>query len=759
MQQYKNYLKLARLMLLSLTAYNVCSQQLMESKVEMYKGRPTIFINNKPELPIIYALTDNPGGRWSWEEIPQANIKQFCETGVRIFQVDVFLQHIWKEDGTMDYTIPRKQIQGITDVCPDAAVMFRFHVNAPPFWLQQNPQEAVVYDSVNGGYSPDIKYVTVQRLLDGDARPTKRVSLASEKWKNQISEKVVLFLKDFSKYPEAERLAIIQLACGVYGEWHYWGFNNNDPDFSAPMQLKFKEYLIKKYKTEPALKLAWNDSKASFDNIMIPTIAERMNTGDYVFRNPATDRKVIDYYECQHQLVAEQIIHFNKLVKENWPKPIITGSFYGYYFSVFNRQAAGGHLAVQKLLKSPYIDFLCGPQAYYPDVKDGGHAYKSRSLIASVRLNGKLWLDEYDQQPIRVFPFKNGVDDNRKNFDSIMHNNVSEFTRSLMSTHTKGMGYWLYDFGPGTQVVDTRSDLSTQANNNNGWWEHPSFHKAMKSIISINKKYQDTEYESDADVLMVFDTDVFYYLRSVKGGDPVTHPLLDWATLAASYSSVVYDPIHIHDLEKVNLSKYKAVLFMNTFLMSEEKRKYIKEKVAQNGRHLVFFYAPAYTDGKKNSVKYITDVTGIEIANAYHITPHIVPLGNWNTFTELGPWGKTENVFYVSDKKAVAYGYYKNTEKIGLARKIFSNHTSWFIGMPVMDYRYIQYILKEAGCRIYSYEKDIIYSCGGFTIFHTATGGKKTIQIPGGKSIELNLPPSKQATVILDAKTGQILYE
>ncbi|MDX2188370.1 MAG: hypothetical protein SFY32_00790 [Bacteroidota bacterium] len=732
----------------------------ISSKVEMYKGRPTIFINGKAELPIIYALTDVPGGRWSWEEIPQANIKLYCETGVKIFQVDVFLQHIWKEDGTMDYSIPLKQIRGITEVCPNANVMFRFHVNAPPFWFDKNPDEAVVYDSLGTPYySPNVKYGVVQRLLDGDARATKRVSLASEKWKTEISAKVNQFLREFSKYPEANHLAIIQIACGVYGEWHYWGFNGRDPDLSQAMNDKFREFALKKYVTDASLKKAWNDKNITFNTIQVPNSTERAVTGDYVFRNPMTDRKVIDYYECQHNVVADDIIHFNKLVKENWPRPIITGSFYGYYFSVFHRQAAGGHLAVQKILKSPYVDFLSGPQVYYPDTKDGGQPYRSRSLITSMRLNGKLWLDEYDQQPVRVFPFADGTRDNRVKFDSVMHNNRSEFVRSLMSTHAKGMGYWLYDFGPGTQVVESRSEYSTQAGNNNGWWEHPAFSEAMRTIIGINRKMQETEYESDADVLMVFDTDAFYYLRSVNGGDPVTHPLLDWTTLATYYSSVVFDPIHIDDLEKVNPAKYKAIVFVNTFLMSEGKRKYITEQLAQNGRNLIFFYAPGYTDGTVNNLKYMNEVTGMEFEKAMNITPNITPKNEFEKFGELGPWGKCENIFHVTDKKAITLGVYKGSNKVGIAKKKLANATSWYIGMPVMDYKIMQEVYKQSGCTMYSTEKDIIYSGSGFTVFHTGKGGKKSIKIPGGKTIEINLPTNKQATVVLDSKTGEVLYK
>ncbi|MGZ8556893.1 MAG: hypothetical protein ACXWWC_01095, partial [Chitinophagaceae bacterium] len=64
----------------------VFAQQPIAAKVEMYKGKPSIFINNKPEYPMIYSLTDVPGGRWTWEELPAYNLRNFCANGIKLIQ-------------------------------------------------------------------------------------------------------------------------------------------------------------------------------------------------------------------------------------------------------------------------------------------------------------------------------------------------------------------------------------------------------------------------------------------------------------------------------------------------------------------------------------------------------------------------------------------------------------------------------------------------------------------------------------------------
>ncbi len=58
---------------------------------------------------------------------------------------------------------------------------------------------------------------------------------------------------------------------------------------------------------------------------------------DGIFRDPSRREAVIDYYRCQQDLVAECILTLCRTVKRNWPRPILTGTFYGYFFSMFDR--------------------------------------------------------------------------------------------------------------------------------------------------------------------------------------------------------------------------------------------------------------------------------------------------------------------------------------------------------------------------------------------------------------------------------------
>lgn len=117
----------------------------LSSRVEMRDDRPTLLLNDSPVAPLIYALSDCPGARWSWEEVPTRNISEFGKRGVRLFQVDVWLNQMLDDSGELDVTLARRQIAGVTAAAPEAAVMLRLHLNPSKEWIQQNPEEWVGY--------------------------------------------------------------------------------------------------------------------------------------------------------------------------------------------------------------------------------------------------------------------------------------------------------------------------------------------------------------------------------------------------------------------------------------------------------------------------------------------------------------------------------------------------------------------------------------------------------------------------------------
>lgn len=724
-----------------------------KGEVKIYNGKPTIFIDNIPYSPFIYALTDQPGGRWSTDDIPQLNIKLFSDIGIRLFQLDLPMDYIWMENGEISLETAKKQIRGVLEVCPEASIFFRLHVNAPKWWIEKYPEENCKYDNAEAIPDP---VPANRQLIFHDVGLAKRFSLASKRWINESTAKVKEFCELFSKTEEGNYLVGIQVACGIYGEWHYWGFMHWEPDFSEPMRNHFSEWLKNKYNSNEKLQQAWNDQLVNFENITIPTTEEREKTSAGIFRDPQKDRKVIDYYTCQHELIRENVLHFCKVVKESWDRPIITGSFYGYFFSVFNRLAAGSQLDLEPVLKSKYIDYLCGPQAYEPEAYLAGEPYRSRSLVNSILLNGKLWLDEMDQQPMRILPY-NDKDEPNEKYDYYMSENVSIITRNTMFPHSKGMGLWFYDFGPAAMY--THPEKSKFQNYClTGFWDHPKYLNCIKKLKEIYDRKIKEPYDTEADVLVVYDTEIQYHLKSVGEGDPVTAQIIDWVSLNLFYSSVIFDTIHLCDLDKINYSKYRIVIFGNTFLLRDKTKEIIKNNILKDGRHVLWIYAPGYSNGEIISDEFVKDITCFNLNRTVcKEIPEINIFNVSNDIIKLKPRGNCDPLYSIEDNNAITLGNYSHDNSSGFGKKIFTNFTSWFISLPPVNYNLLKFILASAGANIYNDDKDIFYGGNGIITMHTKNGGNKRIKLKNNKEIILELP-NVPSTVLFDSKTGDVIY-
>ena len=173
------------------------------AKVEVRNGRPTLLVDGVPEYPMFYALTDVPGGRFSWEDVPARNVREFARTaGVRLFQLDLAMEHVFLEDGTVDLTVARRQIQGVLAARADAGVVFRLHVRPPRWWLARHPEELTVF--LDAATQPE-HVAGHNRFIEDDLKAVPRVSLASERWLREMGDVVARFCRDLATDARGER--------------------------------------------------------------------------------------------------------------------------------------------------------------------------------------------------------------------------------------------------------------------------------------------------------------------------------------------------------------------------------------------------------------------------------------------------------------------------------------------------------------------------------------------------------------------------
>jgi beta-galactosidase len=706
------------------------------ARIAMQLGRPTLFRDGQPALPNIYALGHCPGYRFAWEERAQYSIAEFARAGVRLFQAEVWMEHLWPSEREFSIERARKQIRGILDACPEAAVMLRLQVNAPAWWNQAHPEECVEW--ANGPLEhPHGWGIPTWVPIEFDLRRVPRASLASQRWLDECGAKTREFCRALAATPEGDALFCVQVASGVYGEWHYYGFIDNEPDTGPAMTSHFRLWLRAKYRTDQALQVAWNDHDACLDRATVPGVEERMRCDGY-FRNPRRDRKFIDYLHCQHQAVTDAFIYFCRIVKESWPRPIVTGGFHGYWFTMFGRMGMGGHLEVRRALESPYVDVLCAPQSY--DHLALGKPGMSRGLLESARRHGKLTLDEMDTLP-EVWDL--WIRDRQQARAA----SVAILRRNVLGPFSRGMGFWYYDLVCEHEVQPTRGAA--------GCWDSQDLQAEIAKLTKLQAERYRRPFASVADVLLVFDTESFYYTAHNGKLDPVSTELLDGTTADLFSSGAAFDMVYLFDLEKLDLRPYKAVIFANTFCIDPHQRKLIRTQVAEDGRHLFWSCAPGLIDGVTSDSEGISGLIGIAVVSVQTSPARVVvQTGDAPACTYGFKWA-IEPLFAAHDAGATVLGKLEGSEHAGLVRKRLSGHTAWFSSVPLRDPNLLRYLLREAGVHIYDDQGDVVYAGSGLLIVHSASGGPRTLELRNGRRIETRLPAA--CTWVFDSETGEKL--
>ncbi|WP_404421374.1 hypothetical protein [Nibricoccus sp. IMCC34717] len=697
-------------------------------EVKVWQGRPTLFVDGKPTLPVFYALTHAYGARWSWEEVPQRNLKNFAEIGFRLFQLDLYFEDIWPAHSkVLNLDKARRQIRGLLEVCPDAAIVLRVHVNAPFWWNEANRGECTVY--ADGPVDTRV-YGPPFNNEDGDIDRPLRASLASRKWQREAGDKLREFCRELSATPEGDSLIGMHISCGVYGEWHYWGFPDHDPDTSPAMTNYFREWLKTHYSDDAALRKGWNDPTATRASAEVPSLTARELTNDGYFRDPQREQKLLDYFRAQHECVVENIEFFTRIAKESWPRPLVVGVFYGYLHSTFSRQAAGGHLEIERVMRCPTVDYLSAPQSYWGSTQKLGGSGNSRGVIESAQRAGKLWLDELDNGWLQAKP--DGDPARAKGrFDPLY---LPVLRRSATYPLMRGAGLWYYDFGP-------RESL--------GWWDDPRYLADIKRTKEFFEARLGASHASGADTLFVWDQQVFYHVQS--RWSPISNELIDDAFEDALRAGVSADQAYLSDLQTLDLSRYRAILFMNVFRMTTAQRALIRDRVAREGRTLIWNYLPAYTDGSRNDLAFVAEVTGLSLHAVSLAAKPTLQVGD-EAHTYQGP---IQPLACAELSGVEVLGNILENGQPGLVRKRMSDHTTVYASTPLRGSSLYRRIFRDAGCHVTNEANDFTYENAGVVLVHTKEGGARTIHLRNGKQVRADLPAA--STWIFDAETGEVL--
>ena len=525
--------------------------------------------------------------------------KDFSKAGVKIHTC--ILHSGWVGINEYDYSLTDSILEEIFSQDEEVYYIPRIKLNPPIDWCKENPEELFVYyegprekeeiRSLVGtlkhdylGYeAPDGYYCSNDYK---DTRPNvggliSLQSFSSKKWLADAGAALSKLIDRLEKSKYADRIIGYHIAYGACGETVLWGrASYHYGDYGITNRREFINWGLQKYGSMEKLCEKWNQKNITTESIVIPSPEERYGkTDDFLsfVRARKEDTISTDFDIFTSEKNADALLYFAKIAKKT--KKLV-GSFYGYFIHIDNA-AYTGHLEMERLLNSPYIDFFAAPKSYYRnDIKSPGGEL---CCAQSVNLK-KLWVDELDN---RTYLSAERIDGQySKDLEETKGVMRREFAKNL----SHNSGFWWMDLG-------------------GGWYDSPLIMEEIKNLVKINNDLRKKEYKSVSDVLIVVDERSGFYMRANRH---LRRGFMEDFMYETRMSGVLCDTYRMADLENMDLSQYKLVVFAYSEYMEYESYLKVLSKINPDAV-IMFNYAVGIYGKNGFDIKNFEKITGCKI--------------------------------------------------------------------------------------------------------------------------------------------------
>jgi hypothetical protein len=456
---------------------------------------------------------------------------------------------------------------------------------------------------------------------------------------------------------------------------------------------------------------------------------------------------VIDYYRCLAELCGDLVIDFNHTVKKTTGGKALAGAFFGYLMelawnagffsegedSLYATTQRSGHLGLNRILRSPYVDFIVSPYSYgFRGIGGYGCAMPP---IESLRTHCKLYIFEDDT---RTYLGKPDIGFGRA---SSLDDSIAILKRNFAEVMTRGMGIWWLGNQSSVDPV-----------------QEPAFGKLLRQFQDLGTFGLSLDRTPNAEIAVLLDDESFFY-ESLN--NDLDLPLIFQQRLwGLPRIGAPFDTYLLQDFIEGRLHPYKLVIFLNTFRLDAERRQALLDKLRQNGQVALWIFAPGYIEDKP-SLSSMEALTGFKFSKGTHVwgpLMHIVDFEHpitaelsqdlfWGTNNRLGP------VFHIDDPDAKILGqvvYSQGRCKPGLGVKTFADWTSIYCAAPNIPAPVLRGISRFAGVHLYNEDGDVLFTSRQLLGVHTVAGGPRIFTLP--QKVELVFDLFAQQVITRDTQ-------
>lgn len=660
------------------------------ARIENTTNGPVLVVNGKQVPPVIFFVNFDTSE--SLRSVQLEEIKCAGKYGVDIVSFPVPLP--WPREGE-DYNFEEadRRVKSAIQTNPNVLIIPRVGLSWPPqWWCDRHPEELMLYEDGSRGIA----------------------SIHSELWRRESAK----HFAELIRYLEAKYGAHIvgYHPCGQNtGEWFFdrtW--EGKESGFEKPAQVAFRRFLRSKYRSDDALRASWGDPQASIDSARMPAYEELCSSSG-CFRKLPKEQKISDFDQFRNEAMADTAEYFCRVVKENAPNKLAI-VFYGYHFELApapHGLQSTGHLALGRLLRSPYVDIVCSPVSYF-DRGPGGGGY-FMGPVDSVHLTGKLWLVEDDTRTHLG---------TREPTDPVVYaKDFSEtagvLKRNFAHVVTRGAGIWWMDlYGRGWYSGDEIWQLLGQ------------LRKLYASVLLEKKRYH-------PEIAVVVDERSCLYLS--RSGE-LTGRLLalfrkEWYRIGAPVGIYLLD-----DLVAGRVPPARLYIFLDTFAIDKHQAEAIRRFACRKGCVLVWMYAPGIFADGNYSLENVTKLIGINLKNDPAASGKIV-LADGEEFDaqhdHLNP------SFQVVDSEVEVLARYVSGGGVAVAAKKVAGYTSVYSGVLQLPVSLLRELARRAGVHIYCESGDIVAADGGLLSVHASRAGSVLLKLPAGSKLSESITGQK----------------
>ena len=483
----------------------------------------------------------------------------------------------WVGPGRYDYRELDRLFELLFTTCPEIVFLPRIKLNVPEGWCEENPEDVFVY--AEGPRDLEEIKAMIGSPAHG-SHPAKKTDLlaqqsfSSRKWLADASEALKRFIEHVEGSEWAAHIIGYHIAYGTSGESSQWGSWDKNPrhkgDYGISATKAFCEYAKSRgcdIRQVPSV-----DKRFYISELPVPRNKFHVGapTLDELFYHTPEDEECVLYSEFQREMNVDAIEAFCKVVKDMVPEKV-TGIFFGYICEP-EVCANPQHSGFDRILNSPYVDFLAGPKGYHRvGPTDPGFG---QGVPNSVNRK-KLWVDEVDNRT-HLCKTNNYKDYPAKNFGQTRGVYWREFTKNV-AFH---QGYWWMDLM-------------------GGWLDSEGIQEEVKLLNETSQQLylEKDSHKNVGEVLLVIDDNAVHHMRPNFDLHEAT---VNHTGSVIKESGVPTDLYRTADLEDLDLSNYKMVVFLNAFYSDHEKLKKVLKRLPEDCQ--VFWnYTPGILDAGDGS--------------------------------------------------------------------------------------------------------------------------------------------------------------